>query len=87
MIISIIISFVVYIFFPYFLLPKTPFGIGKETTMYHFKEITPGHVVWCLEIGLVTQVLIIVITEMLTSHAHKPTRMIAENTQEGSGKG
>jgi hypothetical protein len=49
------VSFVLYIFFPYFLMPKTAISIGTEASpLFFFKEIFPGNVVWCLEIGLVT---------------------------------
>lgn len=70
-------------------MPKTAITIGtKNTPLYFFNEIYPGNVIWCLEIGLVTQVILVVLTEILTSHAFKPTRDVAEETSfRGAGKG
>ena len=60
-------------------MPKTAIVIGTASNpLYFAKEIYPGNVIWCLEIGLFTQIAMVVLAEFLTSHAFVPTKEVAD---------
>jgi Na+/H+-translocating membrane pyrophosphatase len=65
-------------------LPDTTFNIGDDVlSPFYFENATVGTAIWCLEIGLLTQTVKLVLAEYFTSHRFQPIRSVAGDTRQG----
>lgn len=64
-------SAIAFLIIPFFLLPDGSFDILRDrpTHPFSFTNIHKSATLVCLELGLITQICIVIISEYFTSHA------------------
>ena len=89
MIIVFVVAFLVVIFVVYLFLPSTAISLGNDEnkeSIFYSKEIKRGNLLWCLVVGVVTQIAQISIIEFFTSHKFTHFQNTSAQIQEGNPK-